>query len=91
MTTQAAELAEELGELALAEQYAERFLARGGADCTPAFAHALLARGAASRGDRPAAVKRWPGMEQTCEHVCGAPLGRTRRPSMRSIPDGVDL
>ena len=56
---QAAALAEELGEFALAEQYAERFLVRGSPDCTPAFAHALLARGAARRGDRPAAVKLW--------------------------------
>ena len=56
---QAAALAEELGELALAEQYAERFLARGAPDSAPALAHALLARGAARRGDRPTAVKLW--------------------------------
>ena len=76
---QAAPLAEELGEPVLAEQYAECFLARGAADDTPAFAHALLGRGAARRGDRPAAVEHWRQaaaiLMDSRSHLCALQLG----------------
>ena len=68
-----------MGELALAEQYAERFLVRGSPDCTPAFAHALLGRGAARRGDRPAAMERWREAAAILmdgrAHLCALQLG----------------